>query len=123
MRTVLIAVAMSTIAATASAEPPAGADEIHGAFGRMLTHEATPLAPARESAGSAGEVQFEQWVNAATRGEMTSLERGFVKMIERTDDVPATLTVSGTADVVAVMVATALRAQAEASVTERRAAL
>lgn len=42
MNIMLIAVATMTIAGAVRTEPPAGASEVHGAFGRMLTHDAVP---------------------------------------------------------------------------------
>lgn len=122
-KNVLIAVAMMTMAGAASAEAPAGADEIHGAFGRMLTHGSTAVMPAHGSPEDASDFQFERWVNTAARGDMSSLELGFANMIARADDVPPALTVDGTPDAVAVMVARALQAQAQASRAERHAAL
>jgi hypothetical protein len=123
MRTHLVTIAMMMVTGASSAEVYAANDAINGAFGRMLAHEAIPLASARQTVDDASDFQFDRRVNAVVRGEVSSLELGFAHMLERVDDAPAALTVRGEPDAVELMVATALRLQAQSSAPQRHAAL
>ena len=108
MRTAFCTMAMLAFAATAHAEVPQGPDSIQGAFARMLVHEPAALSPA---SANRAEIFVEHWVNSVARQDMSSPEAGFVRMLERTHDVPRPLVVRGEPDPLATMVASALRVQ------------
>jgi hypothetical protein len=108
MRTAFCTMAMLAFAATAHAEVPQGPDAIHGAFARMLEHE--PAALSAEAA-SQEHAFVEHWVNSVARQDMSSLEAGFVHMLERTRDEPQSLVARGEPDPLATMVASALQVQ------------
>lgn len=114
MRSMLCTFAMWSLAALAHAEVPTGPDPVNGAFARMLDHEAVTTMPSGAAAGASDERLFEQWVNAAARGEMSSLEAGFAHMLARCGTVQAAPPVRGEPDPLATMFAEALKEQERA---------
>jgi hypothetical protein len=119
MKTTLCTLTMLMLTTTAQAEVPDGPDAINGAFGRMLAHPPAELTDAGPVTSVAGDVEFERWVNAAARGEMSSLEAGFAHMLSRRDDVPRSVAAQGEPDAVALMVAEYLRQQQQQQSIER----
>ena len=111
MRTMLCAFAMLAVTTVVHAEVPTGPDAINGAFTRMFEHESATTMSSGAAVGEASDFLFERWVNATARGEMSSLEAGFVHMLQRCADTPHALVARGEPDPLAVMVAATLQAQ------------
>lgn len=115
MKSMLCAFAMLAVTTVAHAEVPTGPDAINGAFTRMVEHESGATMPLGATVGHDGDFVFERWVNAAARGDMSSLEAGFSHMLQRCHEVPHPLAARGERDPLAVMVADALQAQQRTS--------
>ena len=105
-----IALAVSVITPDAHADVPRGPDQVNTAFVRMLAQEATSVTAQAAITGNSNRM-FEDWVNRATRNEMSSLEAGFAHMLARRDDTPTRSIVRGKPDPVASVIAETLRSQ------------
>jgi hypothetical protein len=114
MRIMLCTFAMCSLATVTQAGVPSGPDEINGAFARMLEHEAVATMPSRANAGVSDDRLFERWVNTAARGETSSLEAGFARMLARCDEDQQAPPVRGERDPLAALFAEALQAQQRA---------
>lgn len=106
-----IAIAVSAVAPRAQADVPPGPDAIHGAFVRLMAHEATKTLVAAGATTPGSDRMFERRVNRLARNEMSSAEAGFVRMLARRDETPVPFIAHGHPDPVAVMIAGALQAQ------------
>lgn len=111
MKTTLCTLTMLMLTATTQAEVPDGPDAINGAFGRMLAQPTAGVTNAGPVTSVANDVGFELWVNAAARGDMSSLEAGFAHMLSRRENAPRPVAAQGEPDAVALMVAEYLRQQ------------
>jgi hypothetical protein len=110
MKTRLLAAVAIFFSGLACADVPAGPDSVNGSFVRMLRH-GPGVAPMRAIGGDSTDLQFERWVNAAARGDTTSLEAGFANLLARADDAPTALPAHGVRDLIEVMITQALQAQ------------
>lgn len=112
MKTIILAIAILAVPGLACADVPSGPDSLNGAFLRMFDRTPGRVSTVPSASADATGIQFERFVNSAARGDASSLELGFARMLARAKDVPAPLAVRGERDPVERFVTAALREQA-----------